>query len=92
MAIGSKRPLGPNSAARDRAVKARAFLCLQTVGLGIGLRWNPQVPDTILLPDSLGPLHGGEVPASVCVATNASRPENRTSVVKLGWSEEGGLR
>jgi DNA-binding beta-propeller fold protein YncE len=45
-----------NSAARNRAAKAKVLLCLLTVGLGIGLGWNPPVPDTILLPDSLGPL------------------------------------
>jgi hypothetical protein len=59
MATGNDRVLVRNSAARNRAAKARVFLCALALGLGVSLAWTPTVPDTILLPDSLGPLRPG---------------------------------
>ena len=57
MSIGSDRMLAQNSAARSRAAKAKVLLCAVMMGLGASIGWSlPVVPDTILLPDSLGPL------------------------------------
>ncbi|MBM3330635.1 YncE family protein [candidate division WOR-3 bacterium] len=35
------------------------LLCALALGVGVSLAWTPTVPDTILLPDSLGPLRPG---------------------------------
>ncbi len=40
----------------NRAVGLRVLLCLIVLGFGVCFGWSLAVPDTILLPDSLGPL------------------------------------
>jgi DNA-binding beta-propeller fold protein YncE len=37
------------------------LLCVIGLGFGVSLAWTPTVPDTILLPDSLGPLRLGNL-------------------------------
>jgi DNA-binding beta-propeller fold protein YncE len=59
MATGNDRVLVRNSAARNRAAKAKVFLCVILLSAGASFGWTPTVPDTILLPDSLGPLRPG---------------------------------
>jgi len=41
------------------AVGPRLLLCMMVVGIGVSIGWSQPVPDTILLPDSLGPLRPG---------------------------------
>jgi hypothetical protein len=47
-----------NRAAGPRvwAAKAKVLLCAVVLSVGLSFGWSPPVPDTILLPDSLGPL------------------------------------
>lgn len=60
MAIGMNRSsFGRNSASHNRAGKAKVLLCAVAVVFGVSFGWTPSVPDTILLPDSLGPLRPG---------------------------------
>ncbi|MBM3332948.1 hypothetical protein FJY68_14070, partial [candidate division WOR-3 bacterium] len=57
MTRGTKdRVRGRYSISTIRAAKARALLCALALGVSVSLAWTPPVPDTILLPDSLGPL------------------------------------
>jgi YVTN family beta-propeller protein len=56
MATGNDRVLAQNSAARNRAAKARILLCLIGLGFGVCFGFSLPVPDTIMLPDSLGPI------------------------------------
>ena len=62
MAIGNVRSLpGRNSTSHNRAPGATVLLCAiaTLLGLGVNIGWGQPVPDTILLPDSLGPLRPG---------------------------------
>jgi DNA-binding beta-propeller fold protein YncE len=56
LSIGSDRLLARNSAARNRAEKAQILLSAVVLVFGVSFGWTPAVPDTIQLPDSLGPI------------------------------------
>jgi DNA-binding beta-propeller fold protein YncE len=43
----------------ERWLSLRVLLCVVALGVGVSLSWTPQFPDTIQLPDSLGPLRPG---------------------------------
>jgi len=55
----NRSSFGRNSTSHNRAAKAGVFLCALALGVSVSLAWTPSVPDTILLPDSLGPLRPG---------------------------------
>jgi len=55
LANGNDRVLGPYSASRRRGAGPLLAFAL-ALGIGVSYGWMPSVPDTILLPDSLGPL------------------------------------
>jgi len=60
LSIGNDRNLsGRNSTSHRRAAKAKVLLCAVVLSVGVSFGWTPSVPDTILLPDSLGPLRPG---------------------------------
>jgi YVTN family beta-propeller protein len=57
MAVGSiQNPSGRNSSSYNRTAKAKVLLCAVALVLGASVGWSQPAPDTILLPDSLGPL------------------------------------
>ena len=60
MAIGMIRSsFGRNSSSYNRATPKALLLCVMALGFGVCFGWSLSAPDTILLPDSLGPLRPG---------------------------------
>ena len=98
MAIGNDRPLGRNSASHRRAAKAKALLCAVVLSVGVSFGWTPSVPDTILLPDSLGPLRPAEGSlrstdsAAVCREPNNCKPPARRVGRRSGFAPKPGGR